>query len=394
MSWLKHHTRSEEYMIQAEEFARQQDRESAAKFYRLAAQAEESAIADLDPKKKRTLGITVVSAASLYYKAGEFALAKQISHHWLAEYWLVAELLPAFAIEELEEILGVIRYEESQRKSGIQFVEGEVLVSVSGGEIMFGAAPLELILSKVDQISKIFYRTTEFLFDQPLRKRGNPSQEIKNYCNPWLLQAPPGSYQFAVRVRRPSDQLTIPGLEDYGLRVEQITKKFLDIIRTTTQDPTGELVEVVPNEEYRQTFMKLTRNLAPPATGKTFDKLEIKAMSDIEPQPVILQPYTRNVIKDALQRPRLLTLEESQDQQVQLKGILRGLQLDNDWLEISIDGEDKNIKIYEADEIDDVIGPMVNRRVVVNVWERAKKPEDKKYAFQDIELEEDVEDVA
>ncbi|MEA5470113.1 hypothetical protein [Spirulina sp. 06S082] len=51
-------------------------------------------------------------------------------------------------------------------------------------------------------------------------------------------------------------------------------------------------------------------------------------------------------------------------------------------------------QLYEADEIDDVIGPMVNRRVVVNVWKRAKKPEDKKYAFQDIELEEDVEDVA
>lgn len=265
MSWLVHHTRSEEYASQAEQFFRQREINRAGELYRLAAEAETHALNNLDVSKTRTIGITAVSAVSLYYKAQEFTLAKRIAHKWLS-----TEFLPPFAIDELEDLLQVIRYEESRVKSGIQFIEGEVLVSVSGGEILYGAAPLELILRKVEQVRSIFYRTTEFLLELPLRTRGVPSQDVKNQCDPWLFQAPAGSYQFEVRVRRPQDykQLSLDGMADIELRVEQITKKFLEIVRATTQDPEGELIEVVPQEDYRETFLKLTRELAPPASGK------------------------------------------------------------------------------------------------------------------------------
>lgn len=84
------------------------------------------------------------------------------------------------------------------------------------------------------------------------------------------------------------------------LRVEQITKKFLDVIRAATQDPEGELIEVVPQEDYRKAFLKSAQDLAPPVTGKTFNQIEIKSSSDDEPRPVILIPETRSVIKEAL----------------------------------------------------------------------------------------------
>jgi hypothetical protein len=201
MSWLVYHTRSEEYASEAEKFYRQRENVRAAELYRLAAEAENHALDNLDPGKTRTLGITAVSVVSLYYKAQEFALAKRIAHKWLA-----TELLPPFAIDELEDLLQVIRYEESRVKSGIQFMESE--------------------------------------------------------------EAP----------------------------------------------------------EHRVT---------------------------------------------------------------QLKGTLRGLQLDQDWIEVNINGE--NERIYDAkDEIDDVIGPMVNRRVVVEVLERSDRSPDRKYSLRDIQLEEDL----
>ncbi|AFY50734.1 hypothetical protein Nos7524_5009 [Nostoc sp. PCC 7524] len=384
MSWLVHHTRSEEYASQAEQMYRQQDLIRAAELYRLAAEAEVNALENLTPDKKRTIGITAVSAASLYYKAQEFLQAKRVAHKWLA-----TEVLPSFAVEELEELLQVIRYQESRAKSGIQFIEGEVLVSVSGGEILYGAAPLELVLDKVEKIRNIFYRTTEFLLDLDLRKRGSPNQVVKNQCDPWLLQAPPGSYQFAVRVRKPNEQLTIPGLPDFELRVEQITKKFLEIITATTQDPEGELIEVVPKEDYREAFLKLTRELAPPATGKSFNQMEIKSTVDIEPRPVILSPHTRDVINHALKKTDPVVPELHEHRVIQLRSTLRGLQLDKDWIEVNIDGENKII--YDAkEEIDDVIGRMVNRPVVVEVLERRDKSADKRYSFRDIQLQENV----
>jgi hypothetical protein len=384
MSWLLNHTRSEEYANQAEQFFRQREISRAIELYRLAAEAETHALNNLDSSKTRTIGITAISAVSLYYRAKEFVLARRIAHKWLS-----TEFLPPFAISELEDLLQVIRYEESRVKSGIQFIEGEVLVSVSGGEILYGAAPLELILHKVERIRSIFYRTTEFLLEKPHRTRGLPSQDVKDQCDPWLFQAPAGSYQFEVRVRRPQnfEQLILDGIIDPELRVEQITKKFLEIVRATTQDPQGELIEVVPQEDYRETFLKLTRELAPPVSGKSFDRMEIKSTIETDSQPVILRPDTREAIKNVLRKPEIISQEVHEHQIKQLRGTLRGLQLDKDWIEVNIDG--KTETIYEAKEIDDVIGPMVDRRVVVEVLERSDRPIDKKYSLRDIQLEED-----
>jgi hypothetical protein len=388
MSWLLHHTESEGYASQAEELSKQHEDVCAVELYRLAAKAEENALNHLDSSKTRTLGITAISATSLYFKAQEFLQAKKVAHKWLA-----TDLLPPFAIEELEDLLQAIRYEESRIKSGIQFIEGEVLVSVKGGEILYGAAPLELVLRKVDQISKIFYRTAEMLLDLPLRTRGNPSQDVRKQCDPWLFQAHPESYQFSVRVRKPQDheQLSLPGMSAAAveLRVEQITKKFLEVIRATAQDPAGELTEVVPKEEYREAFLKLTRELAPPSTGKAFDQIEIKSSLDVEPRPVILVPETRSVIKEVLKKSEPEVSELPEHKITHLRGTLRGLQLDNDWIEITIDGEPR--KIYDVrEEIDDVIGPMVNRRVVAEVLEKADSSVAKKYSLRDLQLEEDV----
>ncbi|UBF29284.1 hypothetical protein K9N68_16485 [Kovacikia minuta CCNUW1] len=388
MSWLVHHTQSEGYASQAEELRRRHEGDRAAELYRLAAQAEVNALNNLDPSKTRTIGITAVSAASLYFKAQEFLQATKLAHKWLA-----TDLLPAFAVEELEDLLQVIRFKKSRIESGIQFIEGEVLVSVKGGEVLYGAAPLDLVLRKVDQISKIFYRTTEMLLELPLRRRGNPTQDVKKYCDPWLFQAAPGSYQFSVQVRKPQDheQLSFPGMSatDVELRVEQITKKFLDVIRAATQDPEGELIEVVPQEDYRKAFLKSAQDLAPPITGKTFNKIEIKSSSDDEPRPVILLPETRSVIKEALNKAEPEPPELPEYKVTSLRGILRNLHLDDDWLEISING--KSQKIYDArEEIDDRVGPMVNRLVVAEVLERSDRSVEKRYSLRDLQLEEDV----
>lgn len=388
MSWLVHHTRSEGYASQAEELLRRHESDQAAELYCLAAEAEANALNNLDPGKARTLGITAVSAVSLYFKAQEFLQARKLAHKWLA-----TDFLPLFAIEELEDLLQVIRFEESRVKSGIQFIEGEVLVSVKGGEVLYGAAPLELVLRKVDQISKIFYRTTEMLLDLPLRKRGSPTQDVKKYCDPWLFQAVPGSYQFSVQLRKPQDheQLSFPGMSaaDVELRVEQITKKFLDVIRAATQDPEGELIEVVPQEDYRKAFLKSAQDLAPPVTGKTFNQIEIKSSGDDEPRPVILLPETRSVIKEALNKSELELSILPEYKVISLRGTLRNLHLDDDWIEISINGKPQ--KIYGAgEEIDDRVGPMVNRRVVAEVLERSDKSAEKRYSLRDLQLEEDL----
>jgi hypothetical protein len=371
-----YHAQSQQYASLAEAARREQKTERAREFYRLAAEHETLALREVGPDKARTFGITSVSAASLWFKAHQFGQAQILAHEALT-----APSLPEFAREQLQYILQVIWAEEARTQAGIDFAKGEVLVSVSGGEVVSGGAPLELILRKVDEVSRIFYRVIEMLLEQPFRRRGAPSSEIQEQFRPWLLQVPAGSYQFAVRVERPKQPYLFP---EFAPSVDRITESFLDVVRASADDPEGKLLELVPQEDYRDAFLKLTRNLAP--TGKVFGKLEMRTSEEDLYQPVVLIPANRETINHAVKRADLDHRKSEGQEEVQLHGVLRGLQLDHDWLEVVlVDEEPKTVRVYGAgDVVDDVVGPMVNHRVIVNAILKPKG----RYEYRDIEREE------
>ena len=196
MSWIEHHERSERFASQAQVTAREGRRDEAQALYARAADAEESAIADLDPSKARTLGISAVSAVSLHYKANRLARAETVAVRWLG-----FETLPAFARDQLRLLLQSIWSEQVRDDARARFAPDQVLVSVQGGEIVAGGAPLDLIADKVKTVQSIFYRTAEFIGGLEHRRRGAPSREIQDSCRPWLFQTAPGSYQFAVAIQ-------------------------------------------------------------------------------------------------------------------------------------------------------------------------------------------------
>jgi len=372
MSWLKHHTDSEHYAVQAEMALKDGDKPLASQCYRLAAEAEILALNSLPPEKGRTFGITAVSASALWYKAADFMHCEQVVYQALTN-----PNLPSFAANELKSLLQTIWNITAAEEAGLSFTEGEVLVSVSGGVVMTGGAPLDLILRKVDEVGRLFYRTVEMLLEVPFRRRGMPTPEIQEQFRPWLFQAPAGSYQFAVRIEKPQQMDLWPNAAP---SINEITSRFLNIVKATTADSEDELKQLVPKEDYREAFLKLTRNLTP--TGKLYSKVELKASGETEQRPIVLEPYSRMVINNALKKPRGEE-ELGGPEEIQLRGVLRGLQLDKDWIEVNLtEGECKTVKIVgTGDVIDDVVGPMVNNRVIVNVVTGPKG----KLIFRDIQ---------
>jgi len=376
MSWAIHHSKSEELASEAEAALKEGNIERAISLYRSAAEAETHALSALDHSKKRTLGVTAVSAASLYYKGKESQKAEQLAYQWLA-----TSKLPSFAVEELQTILQTIWNERVFQRAGVEFAQGAVLVSVRGGLIVPGGAPLDLIHRKVDEVRNIFYRVIEMLLNRPFRRHGLPSSEIQEQFRPWLFQAAPGSYQFAVRVQKPAQ---IPLFPDGTPEVEGVTNKFFEVLEATAQETHEGLEKIVPNTDYRESFLKLTRNLAP--TGKSFERLEVKSATELEVRPIVFLPESRKAINDTLRASKRKTEEELKLKEEQLSGVLRGLHLDKDWIEINLPEKGhKAIRIYQTgDVIDDIVGPMVNQRVVVDVLERP----DGTYLFRDIQSEE------
>lgn len=372
------HIESSQFASLAEIAFRKSNFAEAKDYYRKAGELEVRALGELDHSKVRTFGVTVVSAVSLFYKAHDFERAEQLSHMYLGQ-----EGLPPFASEQLRDLLQTIWNDKALESHDIQFTHGEVLVSVSGGEVVTGGAPLELVLTKVNDISKYFFRTIELLLEKPLRKKGNPEPYIQQQCRPWLFQAPAGSYQFAVRVQKPMQPSFF---EEDVPKVEEITSTFIRIVNASSLANHSELERLVPDKEYRETFLKMTRNLAP--TGKTFDKLEIKPTGDTDLEPVVLIPESRNTINKAIKKPMGIPKEgEREGRETRFLGLLRGLHLDKDWIEVSVaDGDaESHIRIFRTGEvIDDIVGPMVNRQVIVDT---IRTPSGQ-YHFRDIQIDE------
>ena len=297
--------------------------------------------------------MSAVSAVSLYFKAGELTIAEGLAYKCLAP-----EGLPDFAGEQLRGLLQSVWSEQTRVRAGVGFAPGQVLVSVKGGEVIEGGAPLDLIVEKVQTVQSLFYRTAEFIQGLPHRKRGAPEKEIQDSCRPWLFQAAPGSYQFAIAVQEAKQREMFDSDEP---RPVEIAQQFLNIVRASIEAPEEELPEIVPDAEYRGTFLKLTRNLAP--SGKRFDQLDIRSAS--ETRTLSLVPSSRTVVNQAIRasRPAVETQPETEDT---IRGVLRALHLDEDWIEVTVD--DRSLRIDQVVEtVDDVIGPMVNHPVIVQV---------------------------
>ncbi|GAB3479251.1 hypothetical protein [Polaromonas eurypsychrophila] len=367
MSWALFHTESERLAIDAQLELRAGNFDRANELYKGAAVAERKALDQLDASKLRTRGITAVSAVSLWYKAGEYAVAEQLAHSMLAD-----SLLPEFSREELRNLVQAIWTESSKRKANVAFVPGQVMVSVKGGEVVTGGAPLDLIVDKVQTIQSMFYRTIEYLQGVDHRRAGPPSRELQESCRPWLFQSAPGSYQFSVAIQKPKQ-------DDFfkeNVEPRRIAQHFLEIVSASTFEDGAALESLVSDKAYRATFLKLARNLAP--TGKTFERIELRGSGEVK--PVCLDTGTRSSINAQLrqERPQSPEVDKSPEE---LRGTLRAVHLDKDWLDIVVDGVSLHIEGLQ-DAVDDVIGPMVNRSVLVKVI----RLNGKKLKFVDIEL--------
>lgn len=370
MTWSDSHKKSEEAAANAHQAVRRGNVEEARRLFIEAAEAEQLALNQIGSEKTRTLGIIAISAAALFYKGGDLGRASQLAHRMSAE-----PALPPFAHHELRGLLQAIWNEQAQDESGIAFAPGQVVVSVKGGQVVTGGAPLDLIVSKVQDIQSIYYRTVEMLKGMPHRTKGPVAKDIQDRYKPWLFQTVPGSYQFIVAVQKPRQQELFPTGDP---EPELLTETFLSIVRAGASDALA-LEQVVPDPAYRKTLLKLTQSLAP--TGKTFDSIEFRGPSDTS--SVMLTTETRKRIRDHLLPPSPSGLPPIEDV---ITGVLRAVHLEKDWLEV-VQTEGNAVKVTRVGEVvDDLIGPMVNHRVKVTVRKLGRLRS--KYEFLDIESDE------
>jgi hypothetical protein len=124
--------------------------------------------------------------------------------------------------------------------------------------------------------------------------------------------------------------------------------------------------------------LKLSRNLAP--TGKTFESIELRGAAG--DAPIALTPQDRKVINQTIKNNRPTDAQDVQSVEEEVLGTLRAVDLERDFLDVVVNGQSLHI-VGLSDAMDDVIGPMVNKTVKVQIIRGGKGSP----RFRDIELD-------
>jgi len=85
-----------------------------------------------------------------------------------------------------------------------------------------------------------------------------------------------------------------------------------------------------------------------------------------ERRSIVLSPSSRKALSDTLRISRISANPAAEEEETVLQGVLRALDLDHDWLDVSVDGTTRRV-FGVGETVDDLIGALVNREVRVRV---------------------------
>ena len=356
MSWKEHHRKSATLAAEAEHALRGGKTENARELYARAAAAELLAVADLDVAKQRTLGISVVSAAALHYKAHDFAQSQAIAYAWLAK-----TVLPDFAVKQLRTLLETIWTEERQDLLGIEFAPQRVLVSAQGGDVLRGGARLDVIVPTMDRVLKLLRRTADMVSGAEFRTGGPQTPFVKDHFRPWVLQTPPGSYQFAVAMEQQPSERGIPSQASFP---SDVVEQALAILSAATEASATTLRGIVPDEHYQRCFLGLVHDLAP--SGTSHDRLVWRSTGTSADTDVTLDIGTRRKLARMLRPDRRSPKQDDLPNERRLVGKMHAVDLDQQWLELTDRGTSYRVTGVSASFRDHVVA-LLDKMVVVNV---------------------------
>ena len=325
--------------------------EEAQNLYRAAAEAERAAFTLIPFSRPRTRGLLAVSEVSLLEAANDLAEAERRAHEILA-----LGGLPDFAHDELLDLALRIRHSQHAESKSWRLSYESLIVALKGGGIRVGGfAPLDQIQSKMQQIHNYIIRVAEMVSGSAFRSKGGPPLDLTEAFIPMIGPSMPGSYSFAVRVESPA-QLSLPIFANSDTDPSQITSKSFSILSALGSANLEQFESEVEDERYQGIFLRMVRNLAP--TGQDISEIEVSRKYEFD--TVSLNSSSRSPLNRRIHATRSIRSLETKHE-----GVLRALHLDKEWVILVENGREVRLRTDPNEVFDDVVGPMVNRRVRV-----------------------------
>ncbi len=347
------HQKAQNLSEEAANFKAKGHHKYAISIFSQAAELEKAALDEVPSDKVRTRSILSVSVASLFYKAEMYDEAEIAIFGFIA-----SKSLDSWAETQLRELLPVVIDEKLlSTKLGKRYSGENITLALRGGEIGSGTGPLDLILEKASGFRSLLYRFAEWIGKFPLRRSGNPPKEVLELVQARALEPAPGSYLLEIRLTEPLQLELYEKLRVSPQDVSEILFKFLRCL--TNKYDYDKIEELVPQIDYRKALLQLTRNISP--GGRRIKEIGIYRKYDDKVQSIYLTDVLPARIKEVIPKET-----REYEKQKELRGILRALDLNKNFLVLTLhDGRKERCDI-PSDMLDDVVGPMVNRDVIIH----------------------------
>ncbi|MFX0204362.1 MAG: hypothetical protein ACFFDT_00125 [Candidatus Hodarchaeota archaeon] len=321
----------------------------------------------LSTDSEPTRSILYRSAASLAYHYGDYETADRLVANGLAGY------PPPEIREELKNLYEDINFLRHLSSKGIILDKNQWMMSISGDAISHGGTAAEYLLTRVEKVATLFYRTVERLLKLPYRQHGGVSKDIKEAYGLYIKAFAPGSFTVSFQVGKPDPQLSMfPELEQANkIEPDQVVDEILECFDIFEKEESSVLKEKIKEDNYYENFVALTKQIAP--DGNNVKMVGFTSVREGKDKPVALRKR-RLDIKE-FQKDK--DIDESKEKQISrtLTGILR-------HANSPLSGKYGNVKLTEKDThithsikvpisiMKDVVQPFYEENVVIEVVEK------------------------
>ncbi|XXY54847.1 hypothetical protein WME91_27325 [Sorangium sp. So ce269] len=353
---------SETLAFEAERAWKAGDRARALSLFAQAADLEYQVARDVPGEQPRVRGVLAISAVALWIDARRYDDAARAACEFLAR----PEMLTEQARSDLQMLLERAFREGALVKAIDNMTDAVPLeVKLAGGLVRAGIAPAALIRERQEVVTALVVRAAEWRMGRPFRKAGAARQVTDRIR---FFEAPAAVASYGIRLFVASGgPAVLPGMEAESIGPEEAVAEFLAIAAAAQEGPEA-LRQHVDQEAYLKTFMVGFRDMAP--DGATVGTVTFASPSwRSAVPPLAFEPIHRQRLTTGL----LAQLRA--DERVEIEGTLKEVNLRARRPYIGVetaDGDPARFFIKRG-ELDDTIGPKLNRRVLVSGIKRKKK---------------------
>ena len=227
------------------------DTERSLALFRQGLESEMGALDLLPDQSGLGWSILIRSAATLALDCENYRLAEKLASTALAGD------PHSEVIDEIRDVWERASLHRHLEFSGVALGNTEVQLSLVGSAAAGGMTYLSELLVRADSFQKLIYRIAQRKLYKVFRSR-IPS-EIKSGYGAFAAAPTTGSFAIALKLTHSRDQSSFPGM----LGAEEVISEFLDLLEIANRDREDELRSRIPDLNFRQNFVGLSKRLAP-----------------------------------------------------------------------------------------------------------------------------------